>query len=135
MIIKIILKNFYFLWKKALFCFKFWYSARSVEEMRKLRAKANARGREITVEKLAYLIWSGSQIFSLRVAAAAFISVAARTVIFLRVPFSVYTSVFLFSWWSTWSKSLRRFFSWTSHWNSGGKNCGSSPIDERRNRD
>lgn len=68
-----------------------------MEEMRKLRAKANARGREITVEKLAYLIWSGSQIFSLRVVAAAFISVAARTVIFLHVPFSVYTSVFLLS--------------------------------------
>lgn len=32
------------------------YGTQSMEGMRKLRAKANARGGEITVEKLAYLI-------------------------------------------------------------------------------
>lgn len=55
MVTKVIFWNFYFLGKKALFCFC-QVATRSMERTRKLRAKANARGREITVEKLAYLI-------------------------------------------------------------------------------
>lgn len=100
----------------------------------RLRGRTNARGRNYCRKISISNIENGRQIFSLRVAAAAFISVTARTVISLRVPFSMLPirrrrhSVLL---WSTWSKSLRRFFSRASYWNSGGKNYSGSTLPSR----
>lgn len=54
MVTKIIFWNFYFPRKKALLCFA--KLLRYAKYGRKLRTKVNARDREITVEKLAYLI-------------------------------------------------------------------------------
>lgn len=82
-------------------------------------AKVNARGKNYCRKISISNIESGSQIFSLRVAAAAFISVAAHGNFLSRSFFlscclytSRHVSVLLRS---TWSKSLRRFFSRTSH--------------------